>query len=179
MSLAPEAAIRIWDLNAAAKSLLRPVSAFAKYQRASIAPGLFLFGRHGEAKDRRLPLTCDVKPADSTWVRQIQSLAMLASINFSVRSPGLLGITAGLLHHIGAVEPSLQMSAAELAFGIFLVTGALSDFLSFHFVMRKLLWSCCFDRRQRSLSSSLRPNRRWIHILILLEGVSARIRQPH
>ena len=104
---------------------------------------------------------------------------MLAAINFSVRSPRLLGITAGLLHHIGAVEPALQMPAAELAFGIFLITGSLSDFLGLYFVMRKLLWcNRCFGCGQRTLSSSLRPNRRRIQIHILLEAVVARIQQP-
>src|ERR1700691_1777791 len=74
---------------------------------------------------------------------------MFAAVDFRVRSPGFLGIAAGALHHIGGIEPALQMSAAELALFVFFIAGALPFLLDFYFVMGKLsgslrLRSCDF-----------------------------------
>ena len=68
----------------------------------------------------------------------MQRLAMLAVVDFGVFAPGFLGVTTGLLNHVRSVEPTLQMSAAELAFLVLLVAGALSRFLDLDLVMRTL-----------------------------------------
>ena len=54
---------------------------------------------------------------------------MLAAVDFGVFAPGFLCVATGLLNHVRSVEPTLQMSAAELAFLVLLVAGALSRFL--------------------------------------------------
>jgi len=61
---------------------------------------------------------------------------MLAAIHLGVASPGLFHITTFLLQHVGQVIPALQMPAAELALGVFFVTGALSQLLDFDFMIR-------------------------------------------
>src|SRR5580700_5297712 len=66
---------------------------------------------------------------------------MLAAIHFGIWPPSLLHIAAGLLHHVAGVGPALEMSAAKLALGVFLIAGTLPRLLDFHFVMWKLLRS--------------------------------------
>ena len=95
---------------------------------------------------------------------------MFAAIDFGIRSPGLLGIATGLLDDVSAVEPALQVSAAEFALGVFLVAGTLARLLDLHFVMGKLGRSSRGFGGQ-GLSSSLRQQRRRIYKIILLEGV--------
>src|SRR5690349_23174474 len=113
-----------------------------------------LLGRDCQAEHRGLSLASHIQPANSVRVGQVERLAVFAAINLRIRPPGLFGVTAGLLEHIRGVEPALQMSAAELALGVFLVTGALPWLLDFYFVMRELRWSGCgFGRRQRKSSS--------------------------
>ena len=90
-----------------------------------------LFGRHGQAEHRGLSLASHIQPASSVRIGQVERLAMLAAINFRIRPPGLFGIAASLLEHIRGVEPALQMSAAEFALGVFLVTGTLPRLLDF------------------------------------------------
>ena len=69
---------------------------------------------------------------------QIQRLAMLAAVDFGVLAPSFLGVTTGLFDYIRSVEPTLQMSAAELAFLVLLVAGTLSHFLNLDLVLWKL-----------------------------------------
>src|ERR1700738_457017 len=84
---------------------------------------------------------------------------MLAAVDFGVFAPGFLCVATGLLNHVRSVEPTLQMSAAELAFLVLLVTGSLSRFLNLDLVMRKLrrslrVRSDHFARRQRTYPRS-------------------------
>ena len=84
---------------------------------------------------------------------------MLAAVDFGVFAPGFLCVATGLLNHVRSVEPTLQMSAAELAFLVLLVTGSLSRFLNLDLVMRKLrrslrVRSGDFARRQRTYPRS-------------------------
>ncbi len=94
---------------------------------------------------------------------------MLATIYFGVPSPGLFYIAASLLHDVTSVGPALQMSAAELTFGVFLIAGALSLLFDFHFVMGELLRTrrggsglCCgqrtYPRRCGGGSASVRSD---------------------
>ena len=61
---------------------------------------------------------------------------MLTAVHFRVGSPGLFHVPTLLLEDIAHVKPALQMAAAKLAFGIFFVTGALSQFLDFDLMIR-------------------------------------------
>ena len=84
---------------------------------------------------------------------------MLATVDFGVLAPGFFRVATGLLNHIRSVEPALQMSAAELAFLVLLVAGALSRLLNLDLVMRKLrrslpVRSGHFARRQRTYPRS-------------------------
>ena len=66
---------------------------------------------------------------------------MLAAIDFGIRTPGFLHVAARLLDRVRHIKPALEMSAAELTFGVFLIARALSHFLDFDFVVGKLLGS--------------------------------------
>jgi hypothetical protein len=90
---------------------------------------------------------------------QIQCLAMFATVDFGVLTPGFFRVATGLLNHIRSVEPAFQMSAAELAFLVLLVAGTLSRLLNLDLVMRKLrrslrVRSGHFARRQRTYPRS-------------------------
>ena len=100
---------------------------------------LFLLGRDREAEHRELPLARDVQTAWRFRVRKVQRLAMLAAVHFSILSPSLRHVAARLFDRVGHVIPAFEMSAAEFAFGIQLIAGALSRFLDFDFVMGKLV----------------------------------------
>src|SRR5438034_2156873 len=102
---------------------------------------LFLLGRDRQPKHRELPFSGHVQSARRLRVREIQRLAMLAAVHFRILSPSLRHIAARLFDGVGHVIPAFEMSAAEFAFGIQLIAGALSRFLDFDFVMRKLLQS--------------------------------------
>src|SRR5579862_202492 len=71
-------------------------------------------------------------------IRQIQSLAMLAAVNFRVASPGFFRVAASFFNHVFRIEPAFQMAAAEFALLVFLIAGALTRLLDFDFMMRKL-----------------------------------------
>src|SRR5450432_2477220 len=72
---------------------------------------LLCFRRQGQAEYRNLSLASNV---DNSFVRirQIERLAVFAAIDLGVRSPGFVGIAAGLLDRIGGIKPALQMPAA-------------------------------------------------------------------
>jgi hypothetical protein len=104
-----------------------------------------------------------IEPGHIVRAWQVQGLAVLATVYFSVVPPCAGYITAFLLNHISGVKPALQMSAAELAFGVLLVTGALSQLFEFDFMIRKLLgFGCCCSGGQEFLS---RPKAVSTHIL--------------
>jgi hypothetical protein len=63
---------------------------------------------------------------------------MLTAIDLRITTPSLLRIAASLLQNVGRVEPTLKVSAAELAFLILLIASPLPGLLEFHFVIRKL-----------------------------------------
>jgi hypothetical protein len=95
-------------------------------------------------------------------IGQVQGLTMLAAINFGVRPPGFFHVTTGLFEHVDPVRPALQMAAAEFAFFILLVAGALPGLLDLYFVTRKLrrslgVGSGDFASRQRLTSLRLKP----------------------
>ena len=101
---------------------------------------LFLLRRDRQPEHRELPFSGHVQPARRFRIGQIQRLAMLAAIHFRILSPSLRHIAARLLDGVGDVIPAFEMSAAEFAFSVQLIAGALSRFLDFDFVMGKLLW---------------------------------------
>ena len=79
---------------------------------------------------------------------------MFATVNLGILTPGLFYIPTGLLDHVGGVEPAFEMSAAELAFFIFLVAGTLAFLFDLHFMFGKLwrsLRRCCSGQRLTSL----------------------------
>jgi len=63
---------------------------------------------------------------------------MLAAIDLSLFTPGFFHISTSLLKNVIHVKPALEMSAAKLAFFIFLITGTLIELLDLYFVLRKL-----------------------------------------
>src|ERR1700751_4781717 len=81
-------------------------------------PALFLlfFWRNGQAKYRELTFTSYVDAAGAFGVWQVQCFAGFATIDLRIGSPGLFDAAALLLDSVGGVEPTLQMTAAELAF---------------------------------------------------------------
>ncbi len=83
------------------------------------------------------PLPRHIQPAHTVRIGQIKRFAVFAAIDFGVSSPGFFCVAASLFDHVGGVEPALQVSTAEFAFGVFLVAGALSRLLEFDFVMRE------------------------------------------
>ncbi len=110
--------------------------------------------RQRQPEHRNHPLPGDVH-LGFLGIRQIERLAMLAAVDFGIRSPGLFGIAARLLDYIFGVEPALQMPTAELAFLILLVAGALPSLFGLDRVMGKLgrslrARSCNFASRQRT-----------------------------
>src|SRR5580658_420262 len=88
---------------------------------------------------------------------------MFAAVDLGVRSPGFFGVAAGLLDDVGRVEPAFQMAAAELAFFVFLVTGALPGLFDFDFMMRKLSWSLRARSCDFASSQSAYPRSRGRH----------------
>src|SRR6202007_3217158 len=119
-------------------------------------PALFLlfFWRNGQAKYRELTFTSYVDAAGAFGVWQVQCFAGFATIDLRIGSPGLFDAAALLLDSVGGVEPTLQMTAAELAFLVLLVAGALARLLDFDFMVRKLLQSvrdCGFNGCQRDV----------------------------
>src|SRR5438094_2241151 len=96
------------------------------------------FARNRQPKHRRLSLPRNIHPANVVGMRQVQGLAMLAPVNFGIGSPLPRNIPATLLHDIGHVIPTLQVSPAKLPSGVLFVAGTLSLFFHFHFVIGKL-----------------------------------------
>src|SRR5205085_3728769 len=60
------------------------------------------------------------------------------AIDFPIGAPGLFRVATFPFENVCGVEPALQMSAAEFAFFVFFVAGALAGLLDFYFVARKL-----------------------------------------
>src|ERR1039457_3354186 len=115
-----------------------PVLLAARNAAGRVLRFLFFLRRNRQPKNRKLALSRYVHPTRIFGTRQVERLAKFAAIHFGVRSPRFLHAAALLLKHIGGVEPAFQMSAAELAFFVFLVAGALARFLDLDFVIRKL-----------------------------------------
>src|SRR6266516_6421756 len=94
---------------------------------------------------------------------------MLTTIDFRVRPVGLLDVAALSLDHVSLVRPKLQVPAAELAFLVFLVAGALPSLLDLDLVVGKL-WNIVragsdhFTSCQRTYPSFERPERRRIRL---------------
>src|ERR1022692_3890338 len=84
------------------------------------------------------PHTSDIATTRLFWTRQVQRLAMLTTIDLHLIAKGLPNVAAGLLQHVSQVEPALQMSAAELAFFVGLVAGALELLLVLELVLGEL-----------------------------------------
>jgi hypothetical protein len=124
------------------------------HRQTNILIGLLpIFPRQSQSEHRSLSRPSHIQATGLGRIGQVERLAMLATIYFSVRSPGLFYIAASLLHDVTSVGPALQMPAAELAFGVFLIAGALSLLFDFHFVMGELLRTrrggsglCCGQR---------------------------------
>src|SRR5215471_14762862 len=119
------------------------------------AARLSLLARNGQAEDRSPSLTRHIE-SSILRVGEIQSLAMFATVDFSVRSPRLFRVAALLLNNVVGVEPALQVSPAELALLVLLVAGTLAGLLDLDFVMGKLRYRCCRVGSCQEVSSSLR-----------------------
>ena len=119
------------------KEFLR-VSSCPLWFRALFFVALFFFRRQSQAEhgNPAFPGNIDFRVFRTG---QIQRLAMLAAVHFSILSPSLRHVAARLFDRVGHVIPAFEMSAAEFAFGIQLIAGALSRFLDFDFVMGKLV----------------------------------------
>src|SRR5215510_12886389 len=119
---------------------LRSAQIFLDYPLTPTQPTalLLLLRGNGQPEHRQLPLTRHVYAPLLMLIGQVQSLAVLAAIDFHVRPPGFLDATALLFGCVGHVEPALQMTAAELPLIVFLVAGPLAWFLDFDFVLGKL-----------------------------------------
>ena len=63
---------------------------------------------------------------------------MFATIDFRIATPSLLYVATRLFEDVGRIEPALEVSAAQLALGVFFVAGALTRLFNFYFVMGKL-----------------------------------------
>src|SRR5271157_1363781 len=101
----------------------------------------FFFARLGlqsQSKNGLLAQTSNILVSRLLFARQVQRLAVLTTIDFRLVAKALAHIATGLLQHIGQIEPALQMSAAELALCVRLVTGALERLLIFHLMFGKL-----------------------------------------
>ena len=96
-----------------------------------------------------LSLAGDVFSLRIFRIRQVQRLAMLAAVNFRVRTKSLLHITAFAFHNVFAVIPALQVAAAEFTFRVVFIAGALIRFLDFQFVAWQL-WKVRALTRSRS-----------------------------
>src|SRR6202046_3797327 len=96
-----------------------------------------IFRRQGQPEHRNHSLAGDID-FRFLGIRQVKRLAVLAAVDFSIRSPGFFGVAASLLDHVLRIKPALQMSPTKLAFFVFLVTGALSRLLGLDLMMRKL-----------------------------------------
>ena len=105
------------------------------------AQGDLSFRGQRQSKHRDLPLPGNIHPAQIFRVGQVQSLAIFAAIDLGILTPGLLYVATSLLDNVCHVVPALEMAAAELAFVILLIAGALADFLNLYFMMRELLGS--------------------------------------
>jgi hypothetical protein len=106
------------------------------------ARSLFFFRRQRQSEHRDHSLPGDVH-LRLFGTRQIERLAIFATVNLGVFSPRFFRIATSPLHHVGGIEPALQMTAASFAFIIFLVAGALPILLYLHLVIRELrgsLW---------------------------------------
>jgi hypothetical protein len=84
---------------------------------------------------------------------------VLTAVNFGVRPPGFFNVAAGLLDHVSSVGPAFQMAAAELAFLVLLVAGALPVLFDLDLMMGKLrrslrARSSDFASRQRTYPRS-------------------------
>src|SRR6202167_2948551 len=124
-----------------------------------LGTGYFFFRRQSQPKHRNHSLPRHIH-FRFRRIRQIERLAMLAAVDLGVRPPRFFHVAASLLDHILGIEPALQVSAAELAFFVFLVAGALPGLLNFDFVMRKLCGSLRSGSRDFASRQSTYPHSR-------------------
>ncbi len=115
------------------------------------------FRGQGQSENRNPPRPGDICPARIVGIRQIQCLAMFATIDFCVASPRLFHIPTLPLDQVRQVEPALQMSAAGLALFVFFIAGALPRRFYFHFVARKLRGSCRVGYRRFACGQEIDP----------------------
>src|ERR1700758_751293 len=122
---------------------VRPMAAPAFADSWRLATGdyqlLLFFWRNGQPKYRKLTFTSYVGAARALRIGQVERPANFAAIDLRIATPGFFDAAAFLLERIGGVEPALQMAAAELAFLVFFVAGALARLLDFDFMVGKLL----------------------------------------
>src|SRR5208337_321980 len=105
----------------------------------------FFFARlgcQGQSKNGLLAQSSNILAARFLFARQIQSLAVLTTIDFRLVAKGLPDVAASLLQHVGQIKPALQMSATELALCVWFVAGALERFLVLHLVFWELRGFC-------------------------------------
>src|ERR1700683_2351040 len=96
-------------------------------------------------------------------IGKVKGLAVLATIDLSIRAPGLFRVPASLFQDVGGIEPALQMAATEFSLLIFLVAGALPRLLDLDLVLGKLrnilrARSGHFASRQRTYPRWSGPN---------------------
>src|SRR6185369_12964652 len=112
-----------------------PLRSLARFEVVHFA-NLFLFVFRGDSQPED---GCHAHAGDVLLVlfriRQIQRLAILATIDFPVRSPSLCDISAILLDAVAGIEPALQVATANLVLLVFQVAGALMQFLDAHLVV--------------------------------------------
>src|SRR5205823_7124957 len=95
---------------------------------------LFFFGWNCQSEYGCRAFAGDVDAAHIFRVGKVQSAAVLAAVHFGIASPGLFNIAACLLENIVGVVPALEMAAAKLVLGVFLIAGTLANFLDLDFV---------------------------------------------
>jgi len=96
------------------------------------------FWTYRQTEHRRLSLPRHIQATHSVGIGQIKRLAVFATVDFSVRSPGPFCVATSLFHDVCAIEPALEVPTTEFPFGIFLIARALTWLLKFDLVMREL-----------------------------------------
>src|SRR5215468_4060026 len=115
-------------------------------------PLLLFLGRNRQPEHRQLALTRHVHAPRLMLIGQVQRPAVLAPIDFHVRTPGFLDAAALLFGGVRHIKPSLQMATAELSLVVLFVAGSLTWFLNLDLVLgklRKSAWKCGLAGRQR------------------------------
>lgn len=87
---------------------------------------------------RNLSLSSNILSGCLIRIWQVERLAVLTAINFSLFPPGFFNISTSLFDHVIGVKPPLQMSTAELSFFVLLITRTLIELLDLYFVFGKL-----------------------------------------